>query len=192
MSYQLKPLPFQMSALEPVISARTLEFHYLKHHQAYVNNLNKLAEGSQWADKSLEDLIRLADGGIFNNAAQVWNHSFYWDSYHSPVTSAPGGNLLSQILKNFGSFELFKEQFSQASITLFGSGWAWLVKNPDGSLKIIQGSNAWNPLRDNLSPILTCDVWEHAYYLDYQNRRPDYVKAYWDLINWEIIERRLK
>jgi Fe-Mn family superoxide dismutase len=192
MSFQLPPLPFSMDALEPMISARTLEFHYQKHHQAYVNNLNKLSEGSEWAAKSLEELIRESEGGIFNNAAQVWNHSFYWESLHSPAKAEPKGKLLTAIEKNFGSVESFKEQFTQASITLFGSGWAWLVKHPDGSLKIKQGSNAWNPMRENMTPILTCDVWEHAYYLDYQNRRPDYVKAFWELVNWEKVGNRLE
>ncbi len=190
MSFQLSPLPFLMDALEPMISARTLEFHYLKHHQTYVNNLNKLTEGSDWAKKNLEELIRLTDGSIFNNAAQVWNHSFYWDSLHSPKKSDPKGKLLQEIQKNFGSFESFKEQFSQVSITIFGSGWAWLVKGKEGSLKIMQGPNAWNPIRENLKPLLTCDVWEHAYYLDYQNRRPDYIKAFWELVNWEKVGER--
>ena len=191
MSFQLPSLPYSMDALEPVISARTLEFHYLKHHQTYVNNLNKLTEGSDWSMKSLEELIRLTEGSIFNNAAQVWNHTFYWESLQSPKKSDPDGKLLSEILKNFGSLESFKEQFTQVSITIFGSGWAWFVKDPDGSLKIMQGPNAWNPIRENRKPLLTCDVWEHAYYLDYQNRRPDYVKAFWDLVNWKKVEERL-
>ncbi len=191
MSFQLPPLPFLMNALEPNISARTLEFHFLKHHQTYVNNLNKLTEGSDWAKKDLEELIRLTDGSIFDNAAQVWNHSFYWDSLHSPNKTEPNGKILHEIQVNFGSLESFKEQFTQVSITIFGSGWAWLVKDAQGSLKIMQGPNAWNPIRENLKPILTCDVWEHAYYLDYQNRRPDYVKAFWDLVNWEKLEERL-
>ena len=192
MSFQLPQLPFPMNALEPVISSRTLEFHYLKHHQAYVNNLNKLTEGSEWANKSLEEIIQKTEGGIFNNAAQVLNHSFYWDSLHSPVKSEPKGTLLTEIERNFGSLESFKDQFTQASVTLFGSGWAWLVKHPDGSLKIIQGPNAWTPVREKIKPLLTCDVWEHAYYLDYQNRRPDYVNAMWDLFNWDKVEERLK
>jgi superoxide dismutase, Fe-Mn family len=192
MSFQLPPLPFPMNALEPAISSRTLEFHYQKHHQAYVNNLNKFTEGSDWVAKSLEDIINQAEGGIFNNAAQVWNHTFYWESLHSPQKSEPKGLVLKEIEKHFGSMDSFKEQFAQASITLFGSGWAWLVKLPDESLKILQGTNAWNPLRENMTPLLTCDVWEHAYYLDYQNRRPDYVKAFWDLVNWDKVEERLK
>jgi superoxide dismutase, Fe-Mn family len=191
MSFTLPQLPYAMNALEPLISAKTLEFHYGKHHQAYVNNLNKLTEGTDLATKSLEDLIKTAEGGIFNNAAQVWNHTFYWESLHSPKASAPAGHLLTEIARNFGSFDAFKDQFSQSCASLFGSGWAWLVKIPDGSLKIVQGPNAWNPIRENMKPILTCDVWEHAYYLDYQNRRPDYVKAWWDLVNWESVAIRL-
>jgi len=192
MTYQLPSLPFSMTALEPLISARTLEFHYQKHHQAYVNNLIKLTEGTEWAGKTLEDLIQHSEGGIYNNAAQVWNHTFYWESLHAPASAGPQGKLLTAIEKNFGTFESFKEQFSQASVTLFGSGWSWLVIHQDGSLKIKQGSNAWNPMRENLIPLLTCDVWEHAYYLDYQNRRPDYVKAFWDLVNWNKVEQRMK
>ncbi len=192
MSFQLPPLPFTMNALEPMISERTLEFHYLKHHQTYVNNLNKFTEGSEMAQKTLEELILGSEGGIFNNAAQVWNHTFYWESLRSPVKSEPKGRLLELFEKHFGSFESFKDQFSQASLTLFGSGWAWLVLSPDGSLKIKQGSNAWNPLLENLTPLLTCDVWEHAYYLDYQNRRLDYITAFWNIVNWEIVEERLK
>lgn len=192
MSFQLSALPYPMNALEPVISSRTLEFHYLKHHQAYINNLNKLLENSNLAGKSLEELICQAEGGIFNNAAQVWNHSFYWESLRSPSKAGPSAILLGEIDKNFGNFESFKEQFTTASVTLFGSGWAWLVKHPDGALKIQQGPNAWNPLRDKLKPLLTCDVWEHAYYIDYQNRRPDYVKSFWDIVNWEKVEERLK
>lgn len=192
MSFQLSPLPFSMNELEPLISARTLEFHYLKHHQAYVNNLNKLTEGTDWAKKSLDEIVRLSEGGIFNNASQIWNHSFYWESLTSPKKSVLKPRLLHEIEKNFGSLESFKEQFSQASVTLFGSGWAWLVKVSDGPMKIKQGPNAWNPICENMTPLLTCDVWEHAYYLDYQNRRPDYVKSFWDLVNWEKVEERLK
>lgn len=191
MSFILPPLPFKMDALMPVISPRTLEFHYLKHHQAYVTNLNKLTDGTEWGNKSLEELIRLTEGGIFNNAAQVWNHSFYWESLQKPGKAGPSGKILAALNKNFGSAEEFKAQFTQASITLFGSGWAWLVQLQDGSLKIMQGPNAWNPIRENYIPLLTFDVWEHAYYLDYQNRRTDYITAIWDLVNWEKAGSRL-
>jgi Fe-Mn family superoxide dismutase len=190
MSFQLPTLPFAMNALEPVISSKTLEFHYLKHHQAYVNNLNKLTEGSDWASKSLEEIIQKSEGGIFNNAAQIWNHTFYWESLGSPKKVLSKGKLLSEIEKAFGSFDAFTEQFSQASVTLFGSGWAWLVKDADGSLKIKQGPNAWCPVRENMTALLTCDVWEHAYYIDYQNRRPDYVKSFWEIVNWDKVEER--
>ncbi len=192
MNFTLPQLPFSVDALEPVISRRTIDFHYGKHHQAYVNNLNKLTEGSEWSKRSLEDLIRLTEGGIYNNAAQVWNHTFYWESLIPSELSTAGTGLLEAINKSFGSMDLFKEQFVQASVTLFGSGWVWLVKGRNNGLKIMQGSNAWNPLREDYIPLLTCDVWEHAYYLDFQNRRPDYVEGFWKIINWEKVEERLR
>ncbi len=192
MNFTLPQLPFSVDALEPVISRRTIDFHYCKHHQAYVNNLNKLTEGSEWSKRSLEDLIRLTEGGIYNNAAQVWNHTFYWESLIPSELSTAGASLLEAINKSFGSMDLFKEQFVQASVTLFGSGWVWLVKGRNNGLKIMQGSNAWNPLREDYIPLLTCDVWEHAYYLDFQNRRPDYVEGFWKIINWEKVEERLR
>ncbi len=191
MSFTLPELPFAMDALEPVISRNTIEFHYGRHHQAYVSNLNKLTEGSEWSRKSLVDLIRLTDGGIFNNAAQVWNHTFYWESLIPPKITIPGDVLDNAIKKSFGSMESFREQFMQASVTLFGSGWTWLVKGKNNGLRILQGSNAWNPMREAYIPLLTCDVWEHAYYLDFQNRRPDYIEGFWKLINWEKVEERL-
>ncbi|HYW96236.1 MAG TPA: superoxide dismutase, partial [Bacteroidales bacterium] len=184
MNFTLPELPFSTDALEPVISRQTIEFHYEKHHQAYVNNLNKLTEGSEWSKKSLEELVRLTEGGIYNNAAQVWNHTFYWESLVPSGNTKPGGKLMQTIEKSFGTYDSFKEQFTQASVTLFGSGWTWLVKTRNNGLKIIQGPNAWNPLREDYIPILTCDVWEHAYYLDFQNRRPDYVEEFFKLINW--------
>lgn len=190
MDFSLPDLPFAMDALEPVVSKRTLEFHYGKHHKAYVSNLNKLTEGSEWAKKSLEDLIRLTDGGIYNNAAQVWNHTFYWEGLIPSDKGAPEGKLLEAITKSFGSLDSFREQFVQASVTLFGSGWTWLVKNRNNGLKILQGPNAWNPLREDYVPLLTCDVWEHAYYLDFQNRRPDYVDGFWKLVNWNKVAGR--
>jgi superoxide dismutase, Fe-Mn family len=191
MSFILPELPFPMDALEPVISKKTLEFHYSKHHQAYVNNLNKLTEGSDLANRSLEELIKSAEGGIFNNAAQVWNHTFYWESITPGGKEIRNSLLKVSIEKYFGSLDFFIEQFTQSSVTLFGSGWAWLVKeNGTDKLKIIQGSNAWNPLKEGHIPILTCDVWEHAYYLDYQNRRPEYVKEFWGIVDWEKLEER--
>lgn len=193
MSFELPNLPFSMDALEPVISKNTIEFHYLKHHQAYVNNLNKLTEGSDLANKSLEELIKSSEGGIYNNAAQVWNHTFYWESFTPGGKEIKNSTLKASLEKHFGSVNYFIEQFTQSSVTLFGSGWTWLVKE-DGTeeLKIIQGSNAWNPIKAGQIPILTCDVWEHAYYLDYQNRRPDYIKEYWKIVDWEKVEERFE
>jgi superoxide dismutase, Fe-Mn family len=190
MTHQLPTLKYGMDALAPVISRQTLEFHYGKHHQAYVNNLNNLVKGTPFEDADLVSIIKSADGGIFNNAAQIWNHSFYFDTF------TPGGKAMSEsmsalITKNFGSFAEFKEKFSKAAATLFGSGWAWLVKKADGSLDIVQTSNAACPLRDGHTPLLTCDVWEHAYYIDYQNRRPDYIEAYFSIIDWTVVEGRL-
>ena len=190
MKFELPPLHYICDALEPFISCKTVEFHYTKHHQGYVNNLNKLVEGTKWEKKSLEDLIGKAEGPVFNNAAQVWNHTFYWEGFTKGGKPLRDGKLLFEINRYFGSFDSFKEQFSQSAISLFGSGWAWLAKEKGGALKIIQGPNAWNPIRDKMKPLLTCDVWEHAYYLDYQNRKADYVSAFWTVINWEMIEQR--
>ncbi len=191
MVHELPKLPFAMDALEPYISKRTLEFHYGKHHQAYVNNLNKLIQGTEFENKSLEDIVRSAAGGVFNNGAQVWNHTFYWNCMKPQGGGDPSGELLNALTKSFGSFSEFKEKFSTAAATLFGSGWAWLVKKSDGSLEIIQESNAGNPLRNGLKPILTCDVWEHAYYLDKMNARPEYVADFWKLVDWDKVAGRL-
>lgn len=192
MSFTLPSLPYDPSVLEPVISPRTIEFHYGKHHQAYVTKLNTLIEGTQF-DKvdSLEEIIMKAEGPIFNNAAQVWNHTFYWEGFSAKRGSAPAGKLLDLINRNFGSFDAFRAKFSDAAANQFGSGWAWLVVKTDGDLAIVATGNAANPLRENLRPLLTCDVWEHAYYLDYQNRRPDYITAFWQLVDWDIIADRL-
>ncbi|MCB0804587.1 MAG: superoxide dismutase [Bacteroidales bacterium] len=189
MAFELPPLPFKMDALEPFISKQTLEFHYGKHHQAYVNNLNKLAPGSEFENASLEDIIKKASGGLFNNGAQVWNHTFYWECLSPSGGGDPKGTVADAIAESFGSFANFKEQFTNAAATLFGSGWAWLVKDQDGKLKIVQESNAGNPLRSGLTPLLTCDVWEHAYYLDKQNRRPDYIADFWNLVNWDQVKK---
>jgi len=191
MSFELKKMPYEASALEAVISAKTIEFHYGKHHQAYVNNLNNLTAGTDFENMSLEEVVLKSDGAIFNNAAQVWNHTFYWESFSPDGGGEPTATLLSKITMNFGSFADFKEKFSKAAITLFGSGWAWLVQKKDGTLDIVQESNAGNPMTKGLNPLLTCDVWEHAYYLDYQNRRPDYVADFWKIINWVKVEERL-
>lgn len=190
MAFELPKLPYGLDALAPAIDQRTMEFHYGKHHQAYVNNLNNLVPGTKFEKAALEKIIREADGAIFNNGAQVWNHTFYFTSFAPAARPTPSGPLATAIDKQFGSLAEFKEKFTKAAVTLFGSGWAWLVKKDDGSLDIIQESNAGCPLRAGLTPILTCDVWEHAYYLDYQNRRPDYVTAFWNIINWEVVEKR--
>jgi Fe-Mn family superoxide dismutase len=190
MTFELPRLLYAQNALEPHISARTLEFHYGKHHQTYVNNLNNLIKGTEFENASLEEIIKNATAGVFNNAAQIWNHTFYWESFAPKAGGEPAGALADAINKSFGSFVKFKEKFSAASVTLFGSGWAWLVKKDDGTLDILQESNAGNPMTKGLIPLLTCDVWEHAYYLDYQNRRPDYVTAFWNLIDWNKIEKR--
>jgi len=191
MAFELPALPYDMNALEPHISKETLEYHYGKHHQAYVNNLNKLTADSDMADKSLEELIKEADGGIFNNAAQIWNHTFYWHSLSPQGGSEPTGKVLEAINSAFGDFASFKEKFTQAAATTFGSGWAWLVKKSDGSLEIVTTPNAGNPLTNGHTPLLTCDVWEHAYYIDYRNARPKYIEAFWQLVNWQFVEENL-
>ena len=190
MKFELPPLPYKPEALEPVISAKTIEFHHGKHHQAYVNNLNNLIPGTRFENATLEEIIKEADGGIFNNGAQVWNHTFYWEGLGGKGAE-PTGKLMEKINAGFGSFAKFKEEFADAAVKQFGSGWAWLVEDKEGALKIVQTSNAGNPMRDGLKPLFTCDVWEHAYYLDFQNRRPDYVKAFWGIVNWEKVAERL-
>ncbi len=190
MSFELPQLPFAMDALEPSISKQTLEFHYGKHHLTYVNNLNKLIVGTKFENSSLEEIILKADGGIFNNAAQVWNHTFYWNCLSPNGGGEPTGELLNAIIKNFGSFVEFKEKFSISCATLFGSGWAWLVKDKENKLQIVQTSNANNPMKQGFTPLLTCDVWEHAYYLDKQNRRPAYVEDFWKIIDWKAVADR--
>ncbi|MFU8837002.1 MAG: superoxide dismutase [Fe] [Thiohalomonadaceae bacterium] len=187
MSYELPALPYANNALEPHISAETLEFHHGKHHNTYVTNLNNLVPGTEFEGKSLEEIIKSAPaGGIFNNAAQVWNHTFYWNCMSPNGGGAPSGALADAINKAFGSFDDFKQKFSTSCATNFGSGWTWLVKNADGSVEIVNTSNAACPLTDGKTPLLTCDVWEHAYYIDYRNARPKYVEAFWNLVNWEF------
>jgi len=189
MAHQLPDLPFAENALEPHISAETIRFHYGKHHAAYVTNLNKLLAGTDMEGLSLEDVIRKAQGGLFNNAAQTFNHTFYWNCLTPDSPGAPAGGLAAAIDQAFGSLDAFKEKFSQTAITTFGSGWAWLVKAPDGSLELLSTGNAGTPLTANKVPLLTCDVWEHAYYIDYRNARGDYVKAFWELVNWDFVAR---
>jgi Fe-Mn family superoxide dismutase len=190
MPFMLPELPYKKEALSPVISAETIEFHYGKHHLAYVNNLNGLVAGTEYEKADLETIIMKAEGPVFNNAAQIWNHTFYFESFSPKGIRTPSGTLADGINVTFGSFAAFQEQFSKAAATLFGSGWAWLVKNKDGALQIIQEPNAGNPMKKGLKPIMTCDVWEHAYYIDYRNRRPDYIKAFWEILDWEIIQKR--
>jgi Fe-Mn family superoxide dismutase len=190
MKFELPKLPYELDALEPFISKRTLEFHYGKHHQTYVSNLNNLIVETKFENAELETIIKEAEGPLFNNAAQVWNHSFFFMSLKKEEKCAPQGVLAEALIKSFGTYAEFKDAFTKASMGLFGSGWVWLVKNQNGLLELIQESNAGNPLRRGLKPILNCDVWEHSYYLDYQNRRAEYINAFWSLINWEEIEKR--
>ncbi|HOW30081.1 MAG TPA: superoxide dismutase [Bacteroidales bacterium] len=191
MTFELPKLPYNASALEPFISAKTIEFHYGKHHQTYVTKLNGLLPGSAFENATLEEIIQKAEGPIFNNGAQVWNHTFFWEGFSARRGTSPSGKLLQLIEQQFGSFDEFKTKFADAAVNLFGSGWAWLVLKADGSLAIVQTGNAGNPLRDGHKPLLTCDVWEHAYYLDYQNRRPDFLAAFWNLVDWDLIAARL-
>lgn len=191
MIHELPKLPYAHDALEPFISKKTIEYHYGKHHQAYVNNLNKLIPGTEFENASLEEIVMRAGGGIFNNVAQVWNHTFYWNCMKPQGGGEPAGALASAILRDFGSFAEFKEKFSNAAATLFGSGWAWLIKKEDGKLEIVQESNAGNPLKHGATPLMTCDVWEHAYYIDKLNVRPDYIADFWKLVDWDAVASRL-
>ena len=192
MAIELPPLPYEKNALEPNISAETLEFHHGKHHQAYVTNLNNLIKGTAFESAALEDIIKKSSGGVFNNAAQIWNHTFYWHSMRSPKKdNAPAGKLADAINKAFGSFDKFKEEFSKSAVGNFGSGWTWLVQRPDGSLGIVNTSNAATPITGSDKPLFTIDVWEHAYYIDYRNARPKYVESFWDLVNWDFAAKNL-
>lgn len=192
MTHELPPLPFAQNALEPVISSETLEFHYGKHHQAYVTNLNKLIAGTEFESLALEEIIMKSDGGVFNNAAQVWNHSFYWNCMRSPADdNAPSGALAEAIDSTFGSFDAFKEKFQASGVANFGSGWTWLVQNEDGSLEIYNTSNAGSPMTAGKKALLTADVWEHAYYIDFRNARPVYLAAFWKLANWDFVAGNL-
>lgn len=192
MAFELPALPYAMDALKPHLSAETLEYHHGKHHAAYVNNLNNLTKGTPNESKSLEDIIKTApSGGLFNNAAQHFNHSFYWKSLAAKAGGPPKGAVADAIKSGFGSFDEFKKKFTEAATTHFGSGWAWLVRKPDGSLAIEATHDAGTPLTSGNKPILTCDVWEHAYYIDYRNARPRYIEAFWNLVNWEFANDNL-
>ncbi len=191
MNFQLPVLPYAKDALEPVIAAGTIEFHHGKHHQTYVTNLNNLIKGTTFENMSLEEIILKSDGAIFNNAAQVWNHTFYFYSFKKCILpGVPKGALAGAIDAEWGSFENFKSEFNAATVSVFGSGWGWLVKDSAGKLSIVKESNAGNPLTKGLTPILTFDVWEHAYYLDYQNRRADYINALWTIVDWDAVSAR--
>jgi Fe-Mn family superoxide dismutase len=186
MAFELPALPYPKHRLVPHISEETLEFHHGKHHQTYVTNLNNLVPGTEFENMSLEEIIMKSSGGIFNNAAQVWNHTFYWNCLAPDAGGTPTGLLADAINTTFGSFEKFKEDFTKCAVTTFGSGWAWLVKNADGTLALVSTSNAACPLTTGQKPLLTCDVWEHAYYIDYRNARPAYLEAFWALVNWDF------
>ena len=185
--FQLPKLPYEMDALQPYLSKETLEYHYGKHHQAYVNNLNNLTKDSELAGLPLEEIIMKSSGGIFNNAAQIWNHTFYWNCMAPKAGGEPSGKLADAIKKKFGSFDDFKKQFTENGTKLFGSGWTWLAKDANGNLEIINESNAGLPMKSNKKALLTCDVWEHAYYIDYRNARPKYLENFWNLVNWDFV-----
>ena len=187
MVHQLPELPYAKNALEPHISAETLEYHYGKHHQTYVTNLNNLIKGTEYEELPLEAIIQKSSGGLFNNAAQVWNHTFYWNCLKPNGGGEPTGALAEAINKKFGSLAAFKEEFTKVSVGTFGSGWGWLVKNADGSVELMSTSNAGTPMTSGKTALLTCDVWEHAYYIDYRNARPKYVEAFWSLVNWDFV-----
>jgi Fe-Mn family superoxide dismutase len=192
MTHTLPKLPYAMDALQPFISQETIEYHYGKHHQAYVNNLNNLIKDSEFANASLEDIILKSSGGIFNNAAQVWNHTFYWHCLTPKSPREPSGQLADAIIKTFGSFDEFKKRFTQISLGTFGSGWGWLVKNARGELEIVSTSNAGTPMTQQQKALLTCDVWEHAYYIDYRNARPTYLEKFWEIVNWDFVAENFK
>ena len=190
MTYEQPRLPYDIDALAPAISAETVSFHYGKHEKTYIDNLNRLIRGTEYEDMSLEEIICHAKGALFNNASQAWNHIFYFFSFSPDGSREPDGDLRKAIDRDFGSLDKFKEAFVDAGVGLFGSGWVWLSRDDEGKLFITQGSNAQNPMVDGLTPLLTFDVWEHAYYLDYQNRRADALKALWDIVDWDVVESR--
>ncbi|MDH6154340.1 superoxide dismutase [Polynucleobacter sphagniphilus] len=191
MEHTLPPLPYALDGLSPYISKETLEYHYGKHHQTYVTNLNNLIKGTEFESLGLEDIVKKSTGGIFNNAAQVWNHTFYWNSMKPNGGGVPTGALAQAIDAKWGSFDQFKEEFTKCAIGTFGSGWAWLVQKSDGSLDLVSTSNAATPLTGDAKPLLTCDVWEHAYYIDTRNARPKYLENFWNLVNWEFASQNL-
>jgi superoxide dismutase, Fe-Mn family len=189
MEHTLPPLPFAKNALAPHMSEETLEYHYGKHHQTYVTNLNKLIPGTEFENLSLEEIVKKASGGVFNNSAQIWNHTFFWNSLSPKGGGAPAGALGDAINAKYGSFDKFKEEFTKVATGTFGSGWTWLVKKADGSLDIVSTSNAATPLTTDSKPLLTLDVWEHAYYIDYRNARPKFIEAFWNIANWDFASK---
>ena len=191
MAIELPPLPWAREALAPHISAETIDYHYGKHHQTYVTNTNNLIKGTEFENMDLVSIIKKAQGGLFNNSAQVWNHSFYWNCLSPKGGGEPGGKLADAIKKSFGGFAQFKEEFTKTAIGTFGSGWAWLVQRADGNLGLVSTPNANTPLTGSDRPLLTCDVWEHAYYIDYRNARPKYIEAFWNLANWEFAAHQM-
>ncbi|PIP89383.1 MAG: superoxide dismutase [Fe] [Bdellovibrionales bacterium CG12_big_fil_rev_8_21_14_0_65_38_15] len=191
MEHKLPALPYSNDALMPHISPETLEFHYGKHHASYVTNLNNLVKGTKHENQNLEEIVTSSEGGIFNNAAQIWNHTFYWNSMAPKAGGAPTGAIADAISKKWGSFDAFKEAFTKSAATNFGSGWTWLVKNKSGELEIVNTSNAACPLTTGHKPVLTVDVWEHAYYIDYRNARPKYLESWWNLVNWDFANKNL-
>ena len=191
MEHTLPPLPYAMDALQPHMSKETLEYHYGKHHQTYVTNLNNLIKGTEFENASLEDIITKSSGGLFNNSAQVWNHTFFWNCLKPNGGGAPTGAVADAINAKWGSFDKFKEEFTKSATTNFGSGWTWLVKKTDGSVDIVNTSNAATPLTTSDKPLMTCDVWEHAYYIDYRNARPKFLEAFWNLVNWDFVAKNL-
>lgn len=192
MKYELIPLPYEANALEPIISKETIGFHHGKHLQAYVNNLNAAIAGTKYEDMPLAEIVKTADGGVFNNAGQILNHEMYFLQLRAPkADNKPTGKIAAAIEAQFGSFEAFKDEFSKKGATLFGSGWVWLSADKEGKLVITQETNAGNPVQRGLKPLLTFDVWEHAYYLDYQNRRPDHIAAMWQIVNWDVVNARM-
>jgi len=191
MPYELPPLPYRIDALRPHISSETLEYHHGKHHATYIANLNAQIKGTELEALRLEEVIKNSSGSIFNNAAQTWNHTFYWSSLAPNAEGRPDGSLAAAISNRWGTFVAFKEAFTRLAVNHFGSGWTWLVQKPDGSLDVINTSNAGTPLTGNDKPLLNCDVWEHAYYIDYRNQRADYLAAFWNLVNWEFAAKNL-
>jgi Fe-Mn family superoxide dismutase len=192
MSFTLPELPFAKDALVPHMSQETLEYHHGKHHNAYVNNLNNLIKGTKYENMSLEEIILSSEGPIFNNSAQIWNHTFFWNSLGPKGGGEATGAALEAITKEWGSFEKFKEEFTKSAVANFGAGWTWLVKNKDGKLAIVNTSNAQTPLTTGATPLLTVDVWEHAYYIDYRNERPKFINGFWALANWDFVNKNLK